>query len=107
MISINIQNKWQCYFFFGNNDLSLLTDCLIDIDCSKQQINKAIKQLQSINSGFTYTNYKFKTSVIGISDANSKWQWFNTLVHELKHVQSHICYYYDVDESGEEASYLI
>jgi hypothetical protein len=31
----------------------------------------------------------------------------STLVHELKHVQSHICEYYNVSESGEEAAYLI
>lgn len=107
MININIQNKWQCYFFFGNNDLSLLSDYLMNIECSRRKINKAIRSIQSINSGFTFTNYRYKTSIIGISDADSKWQWFNTLVHELKHVQSHICHYYDVDESGEEAAYLI
>lgn len=31
----------------------------------------------------------------------------NTIVHEAKHVQSHICKYYDVPEDGEQAAYLI
>jgi hypothetical protein len=31
----------------------------------------------------------------------------NTIVHEAKHVQSHICRYYNVEEDSEEAAYLI
>ena len=31
----------------------------------------------------------------------------NTIVHEAKHVQSHICMYYGVDEDTEDAAYLI
>jgi len=31
----------------------------------------------------------------------------NTIVHEAKHVQSHICEYYNVPEDSEEAAYLI
>ena len=28
-------------------------------------------------------------------------------VHEVKHMQSHICSYYNIDERSEEAAYLI
>ena len=28
-------------------------------------------------------------------------------IHEAKHVQSHICSYYDIPENGEDAAYLI
>lgn len=30
-----------------------------------------------------------------------------SLVHEAKHVQSHICKYYHVEEDSEQAAYLI
>ena len=105
MICINIKNKWLCYFFFRNSDL--MSEQLNRIGCSDKEINKANEIMQSLNSGFTYTNMKEKTSVVGISVADSKEQWFNTLVHELKHIQSHICDYYDIPEHGEEAAYLI
>ena len=59
------------------------------------------------NSGFTYTNFKEKLSIVAIGKANSKKQFLNTIVHEAKHVQSHICMYYDVPEDGEDAAYLI
>lgn len=59
------------------------------------------------NTGFTYTDFNRLKSVVGISRTTSQEQFFNTIVHEAKHVQSHICRYYNVDEDSEEAAYLI
>lgn len=59
------------------------------------------------NTGFTYTDFHSKRSVVGISSTSTQEQLFNTIVHEAKHVQSHICNYYGVDEDSEEAAYLI
>lgn len=63
--------------------------------------------LGETNSGFTHTNFKEKLSIVAIGKADSKKQFLNTIVHEAKHVQSHICMYYDVPEDGEDAAYLI
>lgn len=57
--------------------------------------------------GFTYTNFNKKTSIVGISSTSSQEQFINTIIHEAKHVQSHICEYYEVPEDGEQAAYLI
>ena len=57
--------------------------------------------------GFTYTDYDKKQSIVGISISSSHKEFFNTMMHEIKHVQSHICNYYDVDEDSEEAAYLV
>lgn len=59
------------------------------------------------DTGFTYSNFKKKRSIVGISLATSEEQFFNTLIHEIKHVQSHICRYYNVKEDSESAAYLI
>ena len=59
------------------------------------------------NSGFTHTNFNKRLSIVGIGKADSKKQFLNTIVHEAKHVQSHICEYYNVPEDGEQAAYLI
>lgn len=59
------------------------------------------------NTGFTYTNFNKKKSIVGISRTTSQEQFLNTIVHEAKHVQSHICDYYDVSEDSEDAAYLI
>ena len=59
------------------------------------------------NSGFTYTDFNKKLSIVVIGKADSKKQFLNTIVHEAKHVQSHICRYYDIQEDSEDAAYLI
>lgn len=63
--------------------------------------------LGEINSGFTHTNFKKRLSIVAIGEADSKKQFLNTIVHEAKHVQSHICMYYNIPEDGEDAAYLI
>ena len=59
------------------------------------------------DTGFTYTDFDKRKSIVGISLTTSNEQFFNTLVHEAKHVQSHICMYYNVKEDSEAAAYLI
>ena len=59
------------------------------------------------DTGFTHTNFNKKRSIVGISLTTSKEQFFNTLSHEIKHVQSHICKYYHVEEDSEAAAYLV
>lgn len=59
------------------------------------------------NSGFTFTNFAKRKSIVGISEASSQEQFLNTIVHEAKHVQSSICKYYNVEEDSEDAAYLI
>ena len=59
------------------------------------------------NAGFTHTNFNRKLSIVAIGLATSKEQFINTIAHEAKHLQSHICKYYNVDEDGEQAAYLM
>ena len=59
------------------------------------------------DSGFTHTNYDKKLTIVGIGSATSKEEFINTIAHEAKHVQSHICRYYKVNEDSEDAAYLM
>ena len=63
--------------------------------------------MNEYDAGFTKTYFNERRSIIGISYPTSQEQLFNTLVHEAKHLQSHICRYYNVPEDGEQAAYLI
>lgn len=63
--------------------------------------------LGKLDTGFTHTNFNKKLSIVAISSASSQQQFLNTTIHELKHLQSHICKYYRVPEDSEEAAYLI
>lgn len=60
-----------------------------------------------INTGMTYTNTKEKISLVCIGETDSDEQFVNTVIHEAKHVQSHICDYYGISEGSEKAAYLM
>jgi hypothetical protein len=60
-----------------------------------------------LNTGLTVTNMNEMISFVCISKGTSRSQIASTIVHEVKHVQSHICSYYGVSESGEQAAYLV
>ena len=63
--------------------------------------------LGQLDTGFTYSDFHNKRSIVGISPTSSKEQFLNTVVHESKHIQSHICKYYSISEDSEDAAYLI
>lgn len=64
-------------------------------------------ELGQKDGGFTYTDFKRRQSIVGIGKSTSNSQLLNTITHEAKHVQSHICKYYNVKEDEEDAAYLI
>ena len=39
-----------------------------------------------LNQGFAYTDFKKRKSIIAIGKTSSKYQFYNTVVHEAKHV---------------------
>ena len=60
-----------------------------------------------LDSGVTFTNSDYKTSVVCINKASTKEELINTISHEADHVQTDICKYYDVPLDSEQAAYLI
>lgn len=84
-----------------------IADTLYEYGCPEECVTDTFTVLKRRNTGFTYTNFDYKVSVVCIGKATEASQFLNTLIHEAKHVQSHICYYYGVDEDSEEAAYLI
>ena len=60
-----------------------------------------------LDSGVTFTNSDYKTSVVCINKASTKEELINTISHEADHVQTDICKYYNVPLDSEQAAYLI
>lgn len=63
--------------------------------------------LGEADSGFTYSDKAHRVSIVGIGMQTSADEAVDTIIHEAKHVQSHICEYYKIREDGEDAAYLI
>lgn len=89
-------------------DTEEVASLLRALGCSEKNIYKSIRIItRKLNSAFTFSNTELKMSLVCIGETTSSDQLINSLVHEAKHVQSHVCEYYNVDEDSERASYLI
>lgn len=96
------------YYNVDEDDFIEIEDSLLQIECPKDYIRKAFKVIgRNKNTGFTFSNSDYKMSIVCISNTTSASQFVSTSVHEAKHVQSHICKYYHVEEDGERAAYLL
>lgn len=100
---------WAVYLFVDVKveDCDEVIGKIKDIGCRDSTI--ALRNIKSNipNQGFTYTNMRTMQTVMCIGFVTDKYQFFNTLVHELNHLCSHIEEFYCIDPHGEEASYLI
>lgn len=95
------------YYSVNEGDIPSVIDSLEALDCTEEDIHAAITTLRKKNTGFTYTNTDYKMTFVCIGRSTNISQFVNTVVHEAKHVQSHICQYYGIDETSETAAYLI
>lgn len=104
------RNKWAVYICYGTNknNLDEIINDLISLGCPMRDAeNAALTVSNQLNTGLTFTNLEERVSYVCISNVTSVSQMVNTISHEIKHLQSHICEYYDVSESSEQAAYLI
>ena len=102
-------DNWNLLVYYNADldDADELIDSLKQLKCPKEDIENAIDVLYDTNTGFTFTNTDYKMSIACIGKADNIEQFVSTTIHEAKHVQSHICAYYEVEENTEEAAYLI
>lgn len=111
MIKIDLYIKeydWDLTFLFKANRLiAAVENLLFNRNCPFSIVSEALRTILHINTGFCYTNYYLKSTLICVAETDSEEELVNTAVHELKHFQSHVCEYYEVDEKSEEAAYLI
>lgn len=107
---INVAGYWSIVLFvdvdYDKFDVieSALTDILAPISVIDEIYDKISYKL---NSGVTFTNSKYKTSVVCINKTTTREELINTISHEADHVQDVICDYYDVPLGSEQAAYLI
>ena len=105
------KNKWKITILYTplRGNLGEIVNILSRLNCPIKDINK-IKRIITFgikNTGFTYSYIPRKESIIAICTATSKRQYFNTVIHELDHLQNDILEYYNVDKDSEDAAQLI
>lgn len=79
------------------------------IGCNGEYMQMAKKNLREnkLNSGLTYSNYAMRETVMVVALASSAKDFHQALMHEVRHLQSHIATAYEIDEKSEEVCYLL
>ena len=112
MISQYIQlgdRDWNVLIYYNvePEDFIEVADSLEQLECPQHDLRKALNVLKRKNTGFTFSNDEYKMSIVCIGKAENIGQFVNTVIHEAKHVQSHMCSYYNINENTETAAYII
>ena len=105
---IDIVGKWAFIFAYDIEEKNLgeVGDWLEALGAKQSEIRRAQKVLTRENTGLTFTSQRLRMSVVCIGHADSDAQWWDTVVHEMYHLENAIIHYYDVDHNSEDAAYL-
>ena len=78
------------------------------IGCNSKELSKVGAQIRDNvhNTGFTYSNFQHRCSIVIIGLTTSAEQFQNTFDHEKGHLAMHVAEASDVDILGEEFQYL-
>lgn len=102
--------KWSVRVYYAVNDYysDEILEKLLEYNPTVAEYNsvKELMENYEYNTGFTFSDYRKKQSlmVIGLTTSPSEFQ--NTFDHEKGHLAIHIAKYYDIDPYGEEYQYL-
>jgi hypothetical protein len=74
--------------------------------CRQEDVEQAVANLEGWNSGYTFTNFGERLTIMAVGKATSAEQMFDSIVHEMKHLAEHVGEYYGVDSKSELSAYL-
>ncbi len=105
---IGDRDWWIMAFIDVSSELELdrVFGSLLAAGCKMSKAEEAVSVISKPNTGYTYTNFVERTTLLIVGKATSSEQMFDSIVHELKHVAEHIGDYYGIDPKEELSAYL-
>lgn len=102
------KSKWAFVFAYdiGWRNLDEIGDWLEALGSPDWEILEAQDLLMEWNKAFTKSKSRIRMSVVCIGKATDDAQWWDSLDHEIDHLQHDIMRYYDVESGSERAAYL-
>lgn len=101
---------WKVYVYYHVRHYYVeeIIEKLYSIGCPTDYIIDAYNNMVSdkLNTGLTYSNDRYRISVIVISDTSNPAQFMNSYDHERQHLINHILEAFNINPKGEEAAYL-
>ena len=103
--------EWLVHMYFALDTFYIddIMENLYHIGCDSQRAKQAYENMMADkkNTGFTYSNYRNRESVMVVSKTTSASEMFDTTIHELVHLASHIAHACDYEPTGEAIAYII
>ena len=105
---IDIDGYWGVIFLYDYDlmDMDEIAAILDSFGLSERKIRKAMPVLYVVNSGMTVSRADLTMSVIIVSNATSMEQFFDTIAHEIDHVQDAVDMFYGVRQGSEDSAWL-
>lgn len=88
------------------SDLDKVYGALLAAGAGWDKADEAIKVLRKPNTAYVISNLKEHNSIIALSKVTSKYEFMNSISHELQHVTTHICNAFSIPLDGEKAAYI-
>ena len=105
---LDIVGKWAFIFAYniGEDNFDEAGEWIEALGASRKEIKRTQHLLQTPNKGFTFSKESLRMSVVCIGNATSLEQWWDTVSHEVDHLQDAIMEYYGVEPGTEDAAWL-
>ena len=104
-------NNWTVRYYIetDSDDAEFILRAISKICDNKKFLRRAEKLLNSnsLNTGLTYTNPELRITIVVVSKSTDIWEFFNSLAHEIDHVEKHISRLIGFSPYSEDASYLV
>lgn len=101
---------WVIYAYYsvGHYYTYEIMNKLHDIGCRGMNLVRAHANLVSgnLDTGLTYSNKERRRSVMVVGTASSGRELFNSILHEMRHVEEHIVMADGLEPYGEDVAYL-
>ena len=106
---ININNYWKVivYYNIDYNFFNYVENDLLYYGTPVESIKRIYHNMRTTAKAFTYSNNKYRVSIVGFNSHTNKYDYINSIVHEAEHVKQAMLAYYNIEDEGENAAYTI
>lgn len=96
------------YYTVSEDQKMEILDRLIELGCDKRTLDSITNNLSKakVDTGFTYSSFKDRCSIVVIHKASSVGEFINTFEHEKNHLEMHICEALEINPYSEEAAHM-
>lgn len=101
---------WDVYIYYtvDEGQKSEILTKMYEMGCDGKVLTSIKTNLENAaeDTGFTYSSYSKRCSVLVIHKASSVGEFISTFEHEKNHLEMHICEALDINPYSEKAAYM-